>query len=278
MAGLAPEGRLGYALRDAPETRESKAIRTSAAHSSPALVLRVRAYAESDKIVTFLTRDFGKLSGIAKGAAKSRRRFVASLEPFTHVQLGFRTRDQSDLCFVESADIVRAARRVTLDLDRYAYSTYVVELLDSMVEGREAESGVFDLAEEVLSLIDSSSELAPQWLRHFEVRLLTLTGIEPHLEACGRCRRPLAALPDGSRFNPRDGTLLCAPCTAGEGMLISLDAVGAILALRSGPAAATAPLPTPLAGEVRVLLRTFIQHHIRRPLRSPGLLRQILEP
>jgi len=242
-------------------------------------VLRARPYGESDKIVTFLTRDFGKLSGIAKGASKSRRRFVASLEPFTHVQLGFRARRQSDLCFIESADIVRAARKIALDLDRYAYSTYVVELIDSMVEGREAEPGVFDLAEEVLCLIDSSPDPAPspQWLRRFEVRMLTLTGLEPHLEACGRCRRPLSGLPDGSRFNPRDGTLLCAPCSAGVGMQISPDAVEAIVALRSVPAAAAGTLSTPLAGEVRVLLQTFIQHHIHRPLRSPGLLRRILD-
>jgi DNA repair protein RecO (recombination protein O) len=242
-------------------------------------VLRVRAFGESDKIVTFLTRDFGKLSGIAKGAAKSRRRFMGSLEPFTHVQLHFRASTQSDLCFIESADIVRAARKATLDLDRYAYSTYVVELIDAMVEGREAEAGVFDLAEEVLSLIDSSPEAAPspQWLRHFELRLLTLTGLEPHLGSCGRCRLALAGLSDGSRFNPRDGTLLCAACSAGTGMEISSGAADAILALRHGPAAAVLPLPAPLAGEVRVILQTFIQHHIHRPLRSPGLLRQILE-
>jgi DNA repair protein RecO (recombination protein O) len=226
-----------------------------------------------------LTRDFGKIAGIAKGAAKSRRRFVASLEPFTHVQLGFRARRQSDLCFVDSADIVRPARKVAFDLDRYAYSTYVVELIDSMVEGREADPGLFDLAEEVLALIDSSPDPtpSPQWLRHFEVRLLTLTGLEPHLEACGRCRRPLAALPEGSRFNPRDGTLLCAACSAGSGIVVSRDAVEAIVALRNGPVEAARALPTALAGEVRVLLQTFIGYHLRRALRSPGLLRQILD-
>ena len=43
--------------------------------STPAIVLRTRDYAEADRIVTLLTRDVGKLSGIAKGAKASRRRF-----------------------------------------------------------------------------------------------------------------------------------------------------------------------------------------------------------
>ena len=37
---------------------------------TPAVVVRTRAFGESDKIVTFLTRDLGKIAGIAKGARK----------------------------------------------------------------------------------------------------------------------------------------------------------------------------------------------------------------
>jgi DNA repair protein RecO (recombination protein O) len=242
-------------------------------------VLRARAYGESDKIVTFLTRDFGKLSGIAKGAAKSKKRFVAALEPFTHVQLGFRNRPQADLCFIESADIVRAARHAALDLDRYAYSTYVVELIDSMVIGREAEPHVFELVEEVLALIDSRANASPtpEWLRHFEVRLLGLSGLEPQLESCGRCGLPASSFADAPRFNPRTGTLSCVPCSDGAGMRLSMSAANAILELRRRPATEVAALPSGLAAEIRVALQTFIQYHLHRPLKSPALLRQILD-
>jgi DNA repair protein RecO (recombination protein O) len=53
-----------------------------AEESTPAIVLRARDYADSDRIVTLLTRDAGKLSGIAKGAKASRHRFERKLEPF----------------------------------------------------------------------------------------------------------------------------------------------------------------------------------------------------
>jgi DNA repair protein RecO (recombination protein O) len=253
--------------------RGRKSIRTTVSHSSAAIVLRSRVYGESDKIVGFLSRDFGKISGIAKGALRSKRRFVASLEPFTHVRLGFRSRAQSDLCFIESAEIVRAARRLAFDLDRYAYSTYVVELIDSMVEGREAEPAMFDLTEATLQRIDSSPEVpSPEWLRHFEMRLLALAGLEPRLEHCARCQR-LPSEDQGFHFNPRTGTLLCHACADGSGMAVSSGAVRYLSALRDGFAAE----PTGgSAGEARVLLQTFIAHHARRPLRSPALLREIL--
>jgi DNA repair protein RecO (recombination protein O) len=62
---------------------------------TPAIVLRGRPHGESDKIVTFLTKDWGKVTGIAKGAKRSQRRFVNVLEPFTHVQLRFRSSHSS---------------------------------------------------------------------------------------------------------------------------------------------------------------------------------------
>ena len=236
--------------------------------------MRSRTHGESDKIVSLLTRDFGKISGIAKGALRSRKRFAASLEPFTHVRLGFRSRSQSDLCFIESADIVRAARRLAFDLDRYAYSTYVVELIDSMVEGREADAAVFDLVEQTLARIDTSADTpAANWLRGFEVKLLTLPGLEPRLDRCARCQR-LPAGGDGIfHFNPRTGTITCNECTDGGGLSVSSAALRYVSALKQGALDGAQFVD---AGEVRVLLQTFISHHVRRPLRSPALLREIL--
>jgi DNA repair protein RecO (recombination protein O) len=257
-----------------PGLDRRKSIRTTISHSSAAIVLRTRSFGESDKIVSFLTRDFGKISGIAKGALKSKRRFVASLEPFTHVRLAFRTRRHQELCFIESADIVRAARRLAFDLDRYAYSTYVVELVDSMIEGQEAEAAIFELVERMLERVDS--DLDPpvaEWLRAFEVKLLTLTGFEPRIDRCARCQRPSANGGEGNvHFNPRTGTLLCHACADGTGMSVSSDAIRYLAALKND----TPSAPTPSAGEVRVILQTFIAHHARRPLKSPALLREIL--
>jgi DNA repair protein RecO (recombination protein O) len=257
-----------------PGLGRRKSIRTTVSHSSAAIVLRTRSFGESDKIVSFLTRDFGKISGIAKGALRSKRRFVASLEPFTHVRLAFRTRRHDELCFIESADIVRGARRLAFDLDRYAYSTYVVELVDSMVEGREAEAAIFEFVESTLARIDADPDPpAPEWLRAFEVKLLALAGLEPKLDGCARCQRaPAVEEARKFLFNPRTGTLLCDACADGAGMPVSGTAVRYLLTLKNGATRASAPA----AGEVRVILQAFISYHARRPLRSPALLREII--
>src|SRR4030042_422128 len=54
-----------------------------------AIVIRSLNYGESDKIITFFTREFGKLKGIAKGARRSRKRFQKALGLFFWLLLIF---------------------------------------------------------------------------------------------------------------------------------------------------------------------------------------------
>ncbi len=75
-----------------------------AEESSAAIVLRTRDYSESDRIVTLLTSEAGKLGGIAKGAKQSRRRFERKLEVFSHVMLYFRRRPHGELVFITRAE------------------------------------------------------------------------------------------------------------------------------------------------------------------------------
>ena len=236
---------------------------------SDALVLRSRVYGESDKILTFLTRDFGKLSAIAKGALRSKRRFVNSLEPMARIHLGFRP-GRGDLAWIESAEIRRPCRNAVRDLERYAWSTYVLEVVDCMVEGREAEPALFDLTESVLARIDSSfpEPLDRSWLRAFEAGLLQQCGLDPRLETCAGCGRPAAGT---MRFRPQVGTITCSDCSDGTGIEVSVSALDSIRHLRKG-----FPVADETAGEVRVILQTAISHHARRPLRSPALLREIV--
>ena len=137
-----------------------------------AIVLRTRAYAESDKIVTFLSRDWGKLTGIAKGAKRSRRRFVNVLEPFTHVQLRFRPSRSGDLMFILGCELIQAFRRPSADLERFALASYVVELADVMVAGREAGQEMYDLVLAGLSTLEDEAELSPVFSSLFALHIL----------------------------------------------------------------------------------------------------------
>ncbi|MEK7362365.1 MAG: DNA repair protein RecO, partial [candidate division NC10 bacterium] len=68
-----------------------------ALRKTQAVVIGRMALGESDRLVTFYTREFGKVRGVAKAARRPRSRFGSSLELFTQGQLLFFETERSDL-------------------------------------------------------------------------------------------------------------------------------------------------------------------------------------
>src|SRR3954468_24618968 len=60
------------------------------------IVLRTQKLGEADRIVTILTRRTGRVRAAAKGVRKTKSRFGARLEPFSHVDLQFYERRSLD--------------------------------------------------------------------------------------------------------------------------------------------------------------------------------------
>jgi DNA repair protein RecO (recombination protein O) len=154
--------------------------------ATPAFVLRTRPYGESDRIVTLMTEQHGKVTGIAKGAKNSRRRFAGTLEPFVRIVAVFQHRSTSDLVFLLRCELLGVWRAFTRDLDRFAAGSYLLELTDRMVLGREPGREVYRLLHDALALVDGGASIEPI-LRAFELHLLAVTGYAPGLDHCRAC-------------------------------------------------------------------------------------------
>jgi DNA repair protein RecO (recombination protein O) len=76
------------------------------AHGVEAIVLRTWPIQEADQLVSLFTRDYGKIKGVAKSAARSRRRFGGALEPMTHVRASYAEKPRQELVRLDSFDIV----------------------------------------------------------------------------------------------------------------------------------------------------------------------------
>ncbi|MEW6296392.1 MAG: DNA repair protein RecO [Thermodesulfobacteriota bacterium] len=245
---------------------------------TPAIVLRARIHGESDKIVTFVTRDWGKVTGIAKGAKRSRRRFVNVLEPFTHVHLRFRPGQANELAFIFGCDLVRSFQAPSRDLRRFALASYAAELVDAMVVGREPGQEIYTLLLDSLTLLEDDAAWSPLFLPAFEFLLLTHVGYEPNLTACQHCGAPLPEPGCAAAFSPSLGGLLCGRCREHGGATLVLSAETLHLLRRPKRAGLRALLaaeaPSRVCHEVRALAARLLTHHLPRPLKSLTFLEQ----
>jgi len=245
---------------------------------TPAIVLRSRPFGESDKIVSFITENYGKLTGIAKGALRSRKRFVNSLEPFALVNLRFHDRPHSNLAFVLSADLQRAFRRLSVSLDRISYASYLVEITNGLIGEREENPAVFQHLREGLAYIEENGT-SLRFLTFFELKLLRLVGYQPTFENCKRCRRehPSAAALHW-HFSPSAGGILCGSCARAvdESLQLSPTALEVLVALQMENTAPTSRVSwlTSVIKEIRSARLRFIEYHVAREMKTVHFLYQ----
>lgn len=246
---------------------------------TPAIVLRSRIHGESDKIVTFLTQNWGKVTGIAKGAKRSRRRFVNVLEPFTQVQLRFRPGRSDELAFVFGCDLIRSFRGPSRDLQRFALASYVTELIDAMVAGRESGPETYELLLHSLAVLEEQSRLSPLFLPVFELLLLTRVGYAPHLTGCQQCSVNLDGDETPLLFSPSLGGLLCQNChgQGGTTLRISPETLRLLRGFKKNVVVDTflqATAPPHVYRETRALVSSLLARHLLRPLKSQAFLEQ----
>jgi DNA repair protein RecO (recombination protein O) len=91
---------------------------TRESHKATGFFLKSLNYGESDLIVTFYSREFGKIKGIAKGAKRSKKRFANVFEPFSLTHIIFSRNNRDMLAFIESCDIINHYAAIRQDLEK----------------------------------------------------------------------------------------------------------------------------------------------------------------
>lgn len=241
----------------------------SVSQSSPAIILRARVYAESDKIVTFFSAEVGKLTGIAKGARNSKRRFANCLDPFTRVRVHFKVRPNASLVFMESCDLLQSPGALA-DPVKLAYGSYLVELVELLTVEAEPVEGVYELLGDALDGLRTGAATGG-FLRSYELRLLHHTGFHPQLDACAQCRNPLGN-EELLFLDPTFGRFLCLACRqpSQDAVPVHGTTLMTLQALRelSLAEARTCSLDEVTATEAAEILGRLLALHLPRPPRS----------
>ena len=111
-----------------------------------ALVLRTFDQGESDRLVHLYTEELGRVSAIAKGARRSRRRFPGTLEILTVLEARIVDPPRSSLMRIEGAKLAQPFEGLVNHLGRYAIACQLLELLDRFTGEREPSPTLFQFA------------------------------------------------------------------------------------------------------------------------------------
>ncbi len=185
-------------------------------HDTDAFVLRTFTLKEADKICVFLTREAGKLRGVAKGARRLRSKFGASLEPFTEVQLTYFLNESRELVSLSNCEIVQSHFAAGISSERLGVLHYLAELLMEFMPDHEPNERVYRLVSASIEALKAAADAQLGALtRYFEIWLLKLGGFLADTRRCGVCETGFR--PDETIWLNNDGSPRCYNCSGGAG-------------------------------------------------------------
>jgi len=198
-----------------------------ASEKSLAIVLRVTEFSETSCIVNLLTREFGRIGAIAKGARRLKSPFAAAIDVLAICEIVFINKPSS-LSILTEAKLERRFRAGETDLKRLYAGYYVVELLRTLTDEGDPVPALFDLTHQMLTQLDendfSEKDLNNRLLQ-YELGLLDLLGQLPMLTRCVSCGREKTMLSEVN-FGLNAGGVLCQTCRRGQPNVVQVSSAG----------------------------------------------------
>ncbi len=242
-----------------------------------ALVLRTFDLAESDRLVHLYTEDLGRVSAIAKGARRSRRRFPGALEILNLLDARLVDPPHASIMRLEGAHLERPFERLVNDLGRYAIACYFVEILGRFTGEHEANPELFRFA---VGVLDVLAEEVPDRLLALLVLTKTLAhlGYRPQLIACAICGAPISAAAGRVEFSARQGGAVCRSCGTGAEAGVPAALLRALEEGIRKPLCERArlALAPPAVRRAELLLERFFRYHVGIELRSSAFVHATL--
>ncbi len=176
-----------------------------------AIVLRSRKWGDADRIVTFYSKEKGKIGGVARGARRPKSRFGAALEPFSLCRLNLFEKAGDSLLRVSHVDLVRSSQKLRESLSLIDSAARMVNVVAAITPDGDPDPLLFDTLEQGLASLHESEDPAFTALL-FQIRLLGVTGFRPQTDHCAACGKAYFA--GEPQFSPLAGGLVCLSCAA----------------------------------------------------------------
>jgi DNA repair protein RecO (recombination protein O) len=235
-----------------------------------AIILRTRDFGESDFIVTAFSSLYGAVKGIAKGARRSSKRFVNSLNIFSYVNLEFRDRRSGDLVWLDSCELIDGFPGIRSNYTLLSRASYVVELTETLFPFNVPSCEMFQLLKWALGAISDERDLQKTMIV-FQARAVSIGGFSINTSKCGLCGRVYKG--EGrALFHPPSGSIACMACERETALTpgMSPRAIHVLAWLQSNENIDPDALECDdeMLAELSKVLVAHIEHHIGKRLRS----------
>lgn len=226
-------------------------------------MLHTRRFRESSKIVTLYTRDYGRVSLVARGVMQPKNRYGSVLQPMAHISVHFYRKEGRELHNMSGAEGLGRRGALGGSLERMSAGLAIVEIVNAAVHDEDRNDELFDVLTLALDELNNASSDPATVQLWFLLRLASVLGYAVTAHECGVCGEEIAVR-DPMHFSLASGAPLCGEhADTVAGRPVSQGTFGLLSALlQLDIASARSAVPAREAMELLDLLTAFIRFHV----------------
>lgn len=228
------------------------------------VVVRSHKIGETDRIITVVTQDSGKVRAVAKGVRKPGSRFGSRLEPMSHVQLQLYRGRELDI--INQVELVEVSGNVRANLECTTDALAMCEIAERLSQERTSSPHLYRML--VGGIRRLNTEYSAVVLPALQLRLLAAEGVGPSFDRCVMC----GAAAGLETLDVAGGGLRCNDHP--RGFSVSSEAVAMVLEILAGNVASQLRrdvVPKGVEVEVQRIARMLMENHLERRIRSQSL-------
>ncbi|MGV3486263.1 MAG: DNA repair protein RecO [Planctomycetaceae bacterium] len=244
-----------------------------ASEKTDAIVIRMVEFSETSLIVTLYSRDFGRISAIAKGARRPKGPFEGAIDLLSvcHIEVLRKAGDTLDL--LTEAKLARRSRAAQKSLDRLYCGYYIAEMLQRWTDDGDPHPDFYDLALSTIERVDSQQDHLMA-ITYFEVRAMRMLGHAPATKTCVMCGAEVSRSPQRIPFGHEVGGVLCPGCQSRHRGVAMIDrnVLGWMDRLNEAEVIPDEPFSYETYRQIRALLNRYIRISLGSRPRTQSML------
>lgn len=151
--------------------------------STSAVILKRFPYGDTSIIARCFTKEYGKISVIARGARTKKSTKSAHLQPLSYLDLMFYYKPNRDLHTVSKTNFAERWPKIQEDMKKISYGMAILELTDKTLIIEDPHANLFEELIHVLRMVDTQPHRLNMVFWYYQLKLLEYLGFRPDLEA-----------------------------------------------------------------------------------------------
>lgn len=234
------------------------------------LVLKNKPYKENDMLVWIYSREYGKLTLLAKGVKKMTSKNAPSCQSITLSE--FTLIPKTGLCRLIKGSAIDYFRHIKEDIELEAYATYCLEFVDKYTRENDPDDSIYDALLLALKYLNNGYEPKLVYLL-FNAFILNITGSALEVDQCVSCgRHDLIA-----GISILNGGFVCQNCLGNYDRHLDVDVLKGFRYINKIPIEKIdlLHLSTPVINKLVEIMEVFVDEYTGINFKSRKFIKQL---